>query len=84
MSSDNQVYTPEAFALEVEKRVISGAEPSYITATSDLIEEMDCDPEEVKHLLSPTLIAKIKAEASKRGLLKEKHLSSDLTNFFAS
>lgn len=81
---DNQTtLTPESFALEVERRIQSGQETSYIEATSTMIEELDCEPEEVKHLLSDTLIKKIEAEASKRGFLKEKHNTSDLSGFFA-
>jgi hypothetical protein len=78
----NLTYNPESFALEVERRVSSKEEPSYICATSDLIEEMDCEVEEVKHMISPTLVAKIKVEASRRGMLKEKDTTLDISSFF--
>lgn len=87
MTSDQtpqQPYTIESFALEVEQMVASGKYDGYIECTSILIEKMDCEPEEVKHLLSPTLIMKIEAEASKSGLLKERHRTSDLTTFLTA
>lgn len=79
----DKTYTPESFAMEVERRVSEGLEKSYITATADLIEEMDCEAEEVKHMISPTLVAKIRAEALKAGMLKEKDTSVDLTSFLS-
>lgn len=78
-----QPYTSETFALEVERRVSEENDLTYLTATSELIEEMDCEPSEVVHLISPTLKQKIAAEASERGLLSERNRSTSLFGFMA-
>ncbi len=78
------VLNSESFAMEVERRILHGEDDSYISATADLIEDMDCEPEEVLHLLSKTLIAKIEAEAHRKGYMKEKINSVDLTALFAN
>ncbi len=78
------VLNSESFAMEVERRIFNGEDDSYISATADLIEDMDCEPEEVLHLLSKTLIAKIEAEAHRKGYMKEKIDTVDLSALFAA
>ena len=48
----------------------------------EYIEELDYDAEDIKHLISPTLIGKLEAEASKRGMLKAKHRTVDISDMF--
>lgn len=74
-----QLMTAESFSIEIEKRVI--ADPicgSYIEETAALIEELQMDPSEGKEFISPTLRAKIEAEAERRGMLKERNNSTNL------
>lgn len=75
--------TMEMFSDEVERRVAEGLSEGYIEATAEYIEELDYDAEDLKHLISPTLVGKIEAEASKRGMLKAKFRTNDLTGMFA-
>jgi hypothetical protein len=74
--------TSELFSEEIERRISSGEEESYIEAIASYIEDLDQDASDMKHFISPTLIGKIEAEARKRGMLKEKHTTSDLTKMF--
>lgn len=82
-SSLQPPYTSETFALEVERRVASEKDLTFITATAELIEEMDCDASEVVHLISETLKQKIAAEAAERGMLTDRNNSTSLLGFMA-
>lgn len=75
--------TVEMFSEEIERRVSSGLADGYIEATAEYIEELDYDAEDIKHLISTTLIGKLEAEASKRGMLKAKHRTVDISGMFA-
>lgn len=74
--------TVELFSEEIERRVANGLAEGYIEATAEYIEELDYDAEDIKHLISPTLIGKLEAEASKRGMLKAKHRTVDISDMF--
>lgn len=79
-----KTLTQYSFAEAVENLVISNSgDPTYgyIEATSEMIESLDCEVEEVKHLISLTLIEKIKVEAIRRGMLNEKDNSKNLSIF---
>lgn len=76
-----KTYDVISFALRVEQLVAEGIEDSYISAVSMVLEEMDCDPEEGKHLISKTLVEKMQAEALQRRLLKDRPTTRSIMDF---
>jgi hypothetical protein len=72
------VMTTELFSDEIERRINSGEDDSYIEAVARFIEELDQDASDMVQYLSPTLVGKIQAEALKRGMMKEKNRSASL------
>lgn len=76
------IPTQESFSLRVEEMVArEGEYGSYIESTSELMEELDLDPVDAKHLLSQTLIDKITHEAMSNNLLKVKNTTSSVFDF---
>lgn len=74
--------TSEQFSDEIERRVSEHLVDGYIEAITDYINELDQDPEDMKHLISPTLIGKLEAEAYRRGFLKDKQNTINLMEMF--
>jgi hypothetical protein len=71
--------TPEEFSLEIERRAWTDKdEDSYIYHTARYAEELEIEPEDVKRLISQSLLDKITHEASKHKLLKERNTTSSL------
>lgn len=74
--------TPEEFSLEVERRTWADKdEDSYIYHATQYIEELGLEAEEGKRLISPSLLDKIKGEAMKMRLLKERNTTSSVIGF---
>lgn len=81
-----RTLTQSSFAEAVEKLVLENKNDpdyGYIEATTEMVESMDCEADEAKHLISLTLIEKIKVEAVKRGMLNEKDNSFCLSGFMS-
>ena len=85
-STDDEVEVPqitqEEFSLEVENRVWSDKnEISYLYHITQLAEELEIEPEDVKRLLSHSLLDKLTNEATQNKLLKTRNTTSSLADF---
>lgn len=77
----NQV-TSDEFSMEVERRTWEDKdEDSYLFHAAKYIEELNLDAEEGKKLISPSLMDKIRNEALKNRMLKERHTTSSVIGF---
>jgi hypothetical protein len=71
--------TPEEFSLEVERRAWTDKdEDSYIYHAAKFGEELELEPDQVRRLISQSLLDKIRHEASKNKQLKERNTTSSL------
>jgi hypothetical protein len=75
---EDKILTKKRFSELVEKKVASGRENSYIDACLAVCEENEFPPEDVGRLISPSLHAKIEAEASRNNLVKYTHNTAAL------
>lgn len=67
---ETKILTKKKFSELVEKRVIRSNDTSYLDACLAICEELEYPPEDVGKLISPSLYAKLEAEASKVRLIK--------------
>ena len=80
--TQEKTLSTEEFSLEVENRVWSDKEEdSYIYHTAKYAEELEIDPEDVKRLISQSLLDKITHEAMSNKLLKIRNTTSSLLSF---
>lgn len=75
--------TMEVLSDEIERRVLIDPDRSYLTVITELTDELDIKHKEdiQKYLipnLSPVILAKLKVEAQKNHMLKDKHTTTDL------
>lgn len=75
--------TMEVLSDEIERRVLIDPDRSYLTVITELTDELDIKHKEdiQKYLipnLSPVILAKLKVEAQKNYMLKDKHTTTDL------
>lgn len=79
---DGIQITPNEFSMEVERRTWTDKdEDSYLYHAAKYIEELNLDSEEGKKLISPSLMDKIRNEALKNRMLKERHTTSSVIGF---
>ncbi len=62
------VYTPEKFSLEIEKKVQEGL--SYLESIMELIEANDVEDGQIKKLLTPNIIESLKQEAIELNIIR--------------
>ncbi len=86
MDSSFQNLSPQAFSELVENKVREHGDNDYgyLEAITDVLSDVQIEPEQARSVMSLTLIAKLEAECDTRGLLKEKSSTKSLSNFFAS
>jgi|688.fasta_scaffold884398_2 hypothetical protein len=67
---EDKIMSKKKFSDLVEKKVSRMSHLSYIDACVDVCEQEGFPPEDVGKLISPSLYAKIEAEASRNNLVK--------------
>ena len=78
-----ELITPEKFSIEVERAVHDGLSESFIACIVEKAEEYDLDIESIKPYLTPSLVEKLKHEATSLNLLKERNTTTSLVDLLA-
>lgn len=74
--------TPDEFSMEVERRTWEDKdEDSYLFHAAKYIEELNLDAEDWKKLISPSLLDKIRNEALRNRMLKDRHTTTSVIDF---
>ncbi len=77
-----ELVTPDRFSIEVERAVHEGEAEGYLQCIVEKAEQYDIDIESIKPYLTPTLVEKLRVEAQRLNLLKDKNTTASIAALF--